>query len=1408
MSDWPFPNVIPPGKKFPNDLWALDQLSETNLPGDAEAGALLDEMADAYRDYSGLNRIQADIPLNMIEHQEMVIDHALGRLDIYEEAGIMGDVDVAFVRKTLVEGQEELKNLDKRVQNLLSRWNDAANDMFKAVDKSLDSIVKKGLAKTSIGIKKAAEVTEAAVKATRKVAKDAIKAYDAAKAAWEHDVANPVAEWNFHLAEVAMNDAKKAAGEAKAADVAAQAALVDIEASITKLSRYDLINAVNKTMKAIGIDLAAGWVEIEKLSTGMHSAINIMTDGYAKHLEKFLNNADVGSKFWKEARDSTKEVASGKAKGIAAEIKELDALARAGKTEEFLAQAALYNTPSMRQFGLIMDEFDELRESSAEMGWFALLDARWIGFALKASGRAYMAVAMRTIEGIIGDTAAAGIYDVLATLLSFTSEVVGKLLGPEVMAAQLTIELTIDVIRHGFGWRFLDDVLGMVGLSLKSEFPYDAMKEYPEFSKTKSHHKSNKKDPLILNQYDSEELAIVLDFWGKIYIDEMKRRGHKYPEYKKLKPFTSVSRISGRYINPADHPLESDRELMECKQIEHDLDLGLLVGKDDVGKGSQVASWYPKKPGLVRNLVSFPTYEASFHWPNKDGDVHQVDGWFNKSSLDPTLYNAFVLWAKSGTFGPIYNSSKSSRARNAAVVHNKADVAQWLDPKPDHLTAYLELSEWIDSNRGKKSVYYADMIILAPKTFKIEWLTNPPTSPISIYDLFTKHPDRAVEGSIEMYEAEFDAIGRWKYHMFNREFYHSISVLHKTPFADFTIGEGTAYWWLNHRPSTQDEIDKYTKVIKDGDAYKKMLDDKAFETEEQWEQFVIQKLWPHYVQVEKPFRTVFGYVQKYKSFFMQDLQAVCNAFLGESRVKAWDKYHKIKLNAHIPLNMDSAHRVGFMGSFAQLAYSTDTVKGQNLEKEIEKTHGKFLENDIVSSAISKKGMGEWAREIKNFILMTHSAKDLIPKMFGDVHCRMFVLDKPRVMIIAFRGTTNVYEWTLNVDFMSGDFMKLAFTDNIIKQDVAKHEGTWPGKMRTLLESDKVMMVHRGFLRGFTALQPGIEKQMVKYMKKYEIEDVFITGHSLGAAMTQIAGLLVPRLPYYNKTTGEHILKNPHCYMFSSPNVGDVRFQDHFSIMTGETAQIWNDGDIVTAVPPFLIPARDVTLDGFNDALDSFKSIGTKGSPWAGLMWGFSNLFQLGDLTSIFDPTTLSEFNDFSLSKLMSKAKLMFHAMNQYKPLRGGGAFFRLDYNSKGMFEEFPEDPGNTAWLFEMIRRAGGDPAIALDVHALGSVLENFQYIVKTDVDVFSLDNRNLPAWSHGGSIKPSRVPHRVIKDGTILGFAHSKHKHKAYSKIDKSDIDEVDMMVLPHEFHKKVERATKRHKHNLKDSSYHGSHYY
>lgn len=116
-------------------------------------------------------------------------------------------------------------------------------------------------------------------------------------------------------------------------------------------------------------------------------------------------------------------------------------------------------------------------------------------------------------------------------------------------------------------------------------------------------------------------------------------------------------------------------------------------------------------------------------------------------------------------------------------------------------------------------------------------------------------------------------------------------------------------------------------------------------------------------------------------------------------------------------------------------------------------------------------------------------------------------------------------------------------------------GTEPDQLSDLIADAKAWKdeavlggkVHDGF-------QDELEKiwHDIRYwLMSYEGQQIYVTGHSLGAAMATIA---TSRLP-----------EGTICYNFGSPRVGDQEFKDKFDA-TYELHRFVNNNDAVTGVP--------------------------------------------------------------------------------------------------------------------------------------------------------------------------------------------------------------------------------------------------
>lgn len=100
------------------------------------------------------------------------------------------------------------------------------------------------------------------------------------------------------------------------------------------------------------------------------------------------------------------------------------------------------------------------------------------------------------------------------------------------------------------------------------------------------------------------------------------------------------------------------------------------------------------------------------------------------------------------------------------------------------------------------------------------------------------------------------------------------------------------------------------------------------------------------------------------------------------------------------------------------------------------------------------------------------------------------------------------------------------------------------------------MVHRGFAEGYLSVEP----QILKALKKVDGLPLYITGHSLGAALATIATQHLE----HDSALRDQIAA---CYTFGSPRVGDKEFDLEFK---SSIYRVINTTDIVTVVPLLLM----------------------------------------------------------------------------------------------------------------------------------------------------------------------------------------------------------------------------------------------
>jgi triacylglycerol lipase len=95
-------------------------------------------------------------------------------------------------------------------------------------------------------------------------------------------------------------------------------------------------------------------------------------------------------------------------------------------------------------------------------------------------------------------------------------------------------------------------------------------------------------------------------------------------------------------------------------------------------------------------------------------------------------------------------------------------------------------------------------------------------------------------------------------------------------------------------------------------------------------------------------------------------------------------------------------------------------------------------------------------------------------------------------------------------------------------------------------------VHTGFIDAYKSIEPQIEASI----KKVKDLPLYITGHSLGAALATIATQYLER---------NHVIRDQiaACYTFGSPRVGNNQFDQEFK---SAIYRVVNTADIVTVIP--------------------------------------------------------------------------------------------------------------------------------------------------------------------------------------------------------------------------------------------------
>ncbi len=152
--------------------------------------------------------------------------------------------------------------------------------------------------------------------------------------------------------------------------------------------------------------------------------------------------------------------------------------------------------------------------------------------------------------------------------------------------------------------------------------------------------------------------------------------------------------------------------------------------------------------------------------------------------------------------------------------------------------------------------------------------------------------------------------------------------------------------------------------------------------------------------------------------------------------------------------------------------------------------------------------------------------------YRDLGTQAYLVEHDELAVLVFRGSTDVTDWKTNFNLRK------------IKVDV----GEFGGK-------DEFVKVHRGFYEAFAQRRPMMQDDIDQIKTSTPDKPIYITGHSLGGALAQIATAAF---------TSDQIAA---CYTFGSPRAGGRHF-DRF--VKPPHYRITNGKDIVPFTPFFVL----------------------------------------------------------------------------------------------------------------------------------------------------------------------------------------------------------------------------------------------
>lgn len=154
----------------------------------------------------------------------------------------------------------------------------------------------------------------------------------------------------------------------------------------------------------------------------------------------------------------------------------------------------------------------------------------------------------------------------------------------------------------------------------------------------------------------------------------------------------------------------------------------------------------------------------------------------------------------------------------------------------------------------------------------------------------------------------------------------------------------------------------------------------------------------------------------------------------------------------------------------------------------------------------------------------------------DIQCFLRIVKNE--IIIVFRGSDSKKDWKTDSKFWKTEIPY----------------GNSRSKIR----------VHSGFINAYKS--PNIRMRIQKYVSDFDIQKIYLTGHSYGAALAVLCAVDLE----YNFPK-----KDYEVMVFGCPRVGNNAFKKSYNLRLFKTLRVENSGDIVTKIPFAFLGYRHV-----------------------------------------------------------------------------------------------------------------------------------------------------------------------------------------------------------------------------------------